>query len=259
MTLVNKTSSGDLETSIQVFVEGFSSGRARHYPCESFRVENIWCLRDALRKRAADYRKEEWVSFRTTPEKLHRTAKEMTRGRYFLCPVYDDLELLERDRAAFKQLGYRLLSGEQLFVHKLMRIPTAKSPARIELLRTDEQAKDYARFSRTKALEPDELDTGKFRQFLARVGDSIVGNVRSVTTGDGSWCSNLFVTQKWRRKGIGRALMTHLLRDDRKRGFRRSVLLASHTGAMLYPLVGYTCIGKLMIYAPASAKRAASR
>lgn len=250
MNPVTKSRPPDIEKAIQVFVEGFSACRARHYPCESFRLDNIWCLRDAPRKKGAEYRKEEWVSYRTRPRDLHETAKKLTRGWYFVCPIYVDLEQLEADRATFRQLGYRLLGSEQLFVHDLRRIPAADSPARIELLRSEEQAREYARFSRTKVIEREELDSGNFRQFLARADGGIVGNVRSVTTGDGAWCSNLFVAKKWRRKGIGHALMTHLLRDDRKRGFNRSVLLASHAGAMLYPEAGYKCIGKLLIYAP---------
>jgi hypothetical protein len=41
-----------------------------------------------------------------------------------------------------------------------------------------------------------------------------------------------------------------MLRDDRARGARRSVLLASHTGALLYPRVGYEQIGLMLVYAP---------
>jgi hypothetical protein len=40
------------------------------------------------------------------------------------------------------------------------------------------------------------------------------------------------------------------LRDDRARGAECSVLTASHTGALLYPRVGYERIGALFMFAP---------
>lgn len=61
-----------------------------------------------------------------------------------------------------------------------------------------------------------------------------------------------------RRRGIGQALLSKMLRDDRARGSRCSVLTASHTGALLYPSVGYEQIGMLFMFAPRKeAKRAA--
>jgi hypothetical protein len=41
-----------------------------------------------------------------------------------------------------------------------------------------------------------------------------------------------------------------MLKDDRRRGFKQSVLLSSHTGALVYPRVGYEQIGLLYIFAP---------
>jgi hypothetical protein len=41
-----------------------------------------------------------------------------------------------------------------------------------------------------------------------------------------------------------------MLRDDREHGADRAVLTASHTGALLYPLVGYRQIATLYLYTP---------
>jgi predicted acetyltransferase len=57
-----------------------------------------------------------------------------------------------------------------------------------------------------------------------------------------------------RRRGIGQALLGRMLRDDRSRGSKASVLTASHTGALLYPRVGYERIGTLFMFAPRRAK-----
>jgi predicted acetyltransferase len=53
-----------------------------------------------------------------------------------------------------------------------------------------------------------------------------------------------------RTGGIGQALLSKVLRDDRARGSLCSVLTASHTGALLYSRVGYERIGTLFMFAP---------
>lgn len=54
----------------------------------------------------------------------------------------------------------------------------------------------------------------------------------------------------FRRRGIARALLGRMLQDDRAYGATLAVLLASHTGAKLYPLIGYQQIGELLLYTP---------
>ena len=54
---------------------------------------------------------------------------------------------------------------------------------------------------------------------------------------------------------IGHAMLCRMLRDDRARRPKCSVLTASHTGGLLYPRVGYERIGVLFMFVP---KRAAS-
>ena len=49
---------------------------------------------------------------------------------------------------------------------------------------------------------------------------------------------------------IGQALLAKMLRDDRALGSKCSVLTASHTGALLYPRVGYERIGTLFMFVP---------
>jgi predicted acetyltransferase len=65
-----------------------------------------------------------------------------------------------------------------------------------------------------------------------------------------TWCADMYVNHSHRRRGIGQALLSTMLRDDRARGSKCSVLTASHTGALLYPCVGYERIGTLFMFAP---------
>lgn len=74
--------------------------------------------------------------------------------------------------------------------------------------------------------------------------------VRSIGVGDATWCSNIYVKPEFRRRGIARALLSQMLHDDRSAGAQQAVLLASHTGAKLYPVVGYEQIGTLLVYTP---------
>jgi GNAT superfamily N-acetyltransferase len=93
-------------------------------------------------------------------------------------------------------------------------------------------------------------DDAPFRQYVALDGADIVGRVRSVDAAGATWCADMYVQPSHRRRGIGQALLSKMLRDDRARGSKCSVLTASHTGALLYPRVGYERIGTLFMFAP---------
>ena len=246
----SKSSSHKIPQAIEVFVRGFCETKSRTWPYEFSQINGIWVLRDAERKNAKDYRKEEWIAWNQPAEKVHETARRATRGRYFLCPVIGTDDLSEELKTAYKQLGYRLLSTEPLFVHDLKRIPKSTADLTIQLMRTEEHAIAYGKFSKTRPVPAEELTNDSFRQYLAWHNDEIVGCVRSVETPFGNWCSSLFVTPTHRRRGIARSLLSQLLRDDRKREASRNVLLSTHTGALVYPSLGYQQIGTLFIFAP---------
>jgi GNAT superfamily N-acetyltransferase len=110
-----------------------------------------------------------------------------------------------------------------------------------------------AKAARARQVLPAHLaagDDAPLRQYVALIDDQIVGWVRSITTPAGTWCSNMFVARTWRRRGIGRAMLCRMLRDDRDHGAAAAVLTASHTGALLYPIVGYRPIATLFLYTP---------
>jgi GNAT superfamily N-acetyltransferase len=121
----------------------------------------------------------------------------------------------------------------------------------MEQVRTVEMAQRLGKATRSRPIGAENLGAdAPFRQYVALADGELVGWVRSVNAGDSSWCANMYVVPAHRRRGIGRALLSRMLRDDRKRGARKSVLLSSHTGALVYPQVGYEQIGLLLIFAP---------
>jgi GNAT superfamily N-acetyltransferase len=241
----------EIEHALEVFVRGFCAGKSATHPCECLRVGKLWVMRDADRKNPRDYRKEEWITYGQEPREVDAAARRGTRGRFFVCAVRGMDRGDEELRAKYKELGYRLLSTEPLFVHRLKRIPRAQNLVDIERVLTAEMAERLGKATRSRPIAAENLaEDAPFRQYVAVQDGELVGWVRSVNAGDSQWVANMYVRPTHRRRGIGRALLAQMLRDDRKRGAGQSVLLSSHTGALVYPQVGYEQIGLLLIFAP---------
>lgn len=247
--------STDIEFAIEVFVRGFCVGKSRTHPYEFSRVGRLWFMRDAPRKNARDYRKEEWIAYRADARQVDATARRMTRGRFFVCAIIGEGESDEPIREDYKSLGYRLLTTEGFFVHRLKRIPKTVSPVTIERVRTPELAAQLGKATRSRPIGAEQLrKDAPFRQYVAIDEGQVVGWVRSVDAAGATWCADMHVKESHRRRGIGRALLCRMLRDDRTLGSKCSVLLASHAGALLYPKVGYERIGTLFMFAPRRAR-----
>jgi GNAT superfamily N-acetyltransferase len=245
----------EIEFAIEVFVRGHSAGKSRTFPYEVTRIGPLWVMRDAPRRNPRDYRKEEWIAHEVDAGEADAIARGQTRGRFFVCAMVREGESDAPTRSAYKALGYRLLATEGFFVHRLKRIPRCPSPVGIERVRTPELAERLGKATRTRPISDGLLgDDAPFRQYVALDGEEIVGRVRSVDAAGATWCADMYVNVPYRRRGIGKALLCRMLRDDRALGSTCSVLTASHTGALLYPRVGYERIGTLFLFAPRRAK-----
>jgi GNAT superfamily N-acetyltransferase len=241
----------EIEFAIEVFVRGHCAGRSRTFPYEASRVGPVWVMRDAARKNPRDYRKEEWIAHGVDAVEVDEIARRQTRGRFFVCAILPEGEANEPIRSAYRSLGYRLLATEGVFIQRLKRIPKLASPVPVERVRTAELAARLGKATRSRPISDDLLgDDAPFRQYVALDGGEIVGRVRSVDAAGATWCADMHVNPSHRRRGIGRALLCRMLRDDRDRGSICSVLTASHAGALLYPRVGYERIGTLFLFAP---------
>jgi GNAT superfamily N-acetyltransferase len=255
--VVKRNTDADIERAIEIFARGFCFTRSFTHPYLAERIGPLWVMRDGPRKKD-DYRNEEWIAFHVPPEEADRTARKKTRGRFVICAIRASDEPDDSIRAAYKILGYRLTTKEPLMIHRLKRIPRLDAPATIERVTTVAQADALAEAARSRQVLHEHLvvDDAPMRQYIARSGDNqLVGWVRSIVVGDGTWVSNMFVEPAHRRRGIGRAMLARMLRDDRAHGAAVSALLASHTGAMLYPVVGYEQIGELLVFVPNRKKR----
>jgi GNAT superfamily N-acetyltransferase len=208
-------------------------------------------MRDAPRRVARSYRKEEWVAYGDKPQEVDASARQQSRGHYVISAMRQIDESDDAMRSEYKRLGYRLQSTEPLFVHRLKRIPRTRSPARICRLKSAKLAAELGNATRSKPLSDEFFaNDAPFRQYVALDSAQIVGWVRSVRVLDARWCSHMEVIKTHRRQGIGSALLGNMLRDDRANAARQSVLLASHAGALLYPRIGYEQIGLLLLFVP---------
>ena len=241
----------EFERAIEVFVQGFCFAHSLTHPAKVERVEDLWVVRDAPRRRPGDCRVEHWITFDADPADVVRRVRQHAGVRYSISAFRRISQPAEPWRTAYKQLGYRLVATEPLFVHRLKRIPRCECDAQIVAVTTRELDDQYARDWRHRPLPDALLSTdAPCRQYLAREGSDIVGAVHRTDFGAAHWVSHMLVLRLHRRRGIGKALLCRLLRDARERGSDLSVLLSSHTGAKLYPVVGYEQIGELMLFKP---------
>jgi GNAT superfamily N-acetyltransferase len=239
-----------IERSLEVFAHGFGFTRSFTHPYLAERVGPVWVLRDGPRRRGR-YRNEEWLAYGVAPAEVDRIAREETRGRYVVCAICGIDEPQEPLRAAFKSLGYRLGRTEPLMIHSLAHIPTFDAPAVVERVTSADMAERLARAARSRQILPEHLtQNAPLRQYVALMDGEPVGWVRSIVVGDATWCSDMYVHPPVRRRGIARSMLCRMLHDDRAAGARLAVLLASHAGAKLYPVVGYEQIGTLLLFQP---------
>lgn len=245
-----------LEQAVEVFVEGFCVTRSFTHPFVAERLTpTLWRLHDAPRKRPRDpYRNEELIAWELPPTEVDRLAQAHAQGRYLICYLLpkgtDDRAM----RAEFKALGYRLGSTEPFFVHDLAALPTHTTPFPVSPVTTLEQLDALTKAAGRRQLLPAFLtqDPPPMRGYIAEdtAVPQLVGWVSRVAAAGCGWCHSMFVLPAYRRQGIARALLARMLTDDRACGATASVLLASHSGALLYPKVGYQQIGTLYLYNP---------
>ena len=241
----------EMESAIEVFVHGYSTGKSSTFPYEASRVGPLWLMRDAVRKNPRGYRSEEWVVHDVAPHDADAIVRQHARSSYAVSVMVADDEPDAAARTAYKALGYRLLRTEGFFVQRLQEIPNPPAVVSIERVQTAERAAQLGKITRRRPIADDLLGDGApFRQYVAVDSNDIVGRVRSVDAMGATWCTNMYVEPSHRRRGIGQALMAKMLQDDRAHGSRCSMLLATHAGALLYPRMGYERIGTLLIFAP---------
>jgi GNAT superfamily N-acetyltransferase len=238
-----------IERAVEGFIRGLCSCRSFTHPFLAEHVAGLWVARDGPR-RSGNHRNEEWAAFLVRPAEVDQIVRKETKGRFAICQMHPVGEPDAEMRQAYKALNYRLQTTEPLMVHGLERIPKFSPPKGIQIERVMDQelADRLAKATRARQILPEHFANEVVRQYVALADEKIVGWVRSVEAAKSRWCSNMHVLPAYRRRGIARAMMARMLRDDREAGAEANVLCASHVGAKLYPVVGYEQLATLYVY-----------
>lgn len=205
------------------------------------RLDGIWILADAPGNR--DPRSTEVVSDSANPTRTVRQIEELEIGRHFIAAISDLSANLQEVKAEYKSLGYRLMKTEGFYVHTMQSIPEFESDPQVRLVVSRAELGSIPRQPwQRRHFDP------RHRFFCAWDDTVVYGWVTSIPYEDMAWVSGLYVREEYRNRGFGKALMSALLREDRKCGVQRSVLLSSRAGARVYPSLGYNLIGNLQLY-----------
>ena len=114
----------EMESAIEVFVHGYSTGRSSTFPYEASRVGPLWLMRDAVRKNPRGYRSEELVVHDVAPLDADAIVRQHARSSFAVSVMVADNEPDAATRTAYKALGYRLLRTEGFFVQRLSSLRT---------------------------------------------------------------------------------------------------------------------------------------
>ncbi|HTQ11718.1 MAG TPA: GNAT family N-acetyltransferase [Fimbriimonadaceae bacterium] len=235
-----------LDAATDVFCEGIAFVRNIFHPYEFVRIGDLRVMRDAEPKR--DPRGQEIVVCGLEPAEALRQIERYDPPRYAVCVAVGQGEDDRPVRSAYKEAGYRLATTEDYFVRDLS-VPLPDSTVEVRLVMNEVELDRLNKATRVRQILPEHLANKQVRAYWVEAGGSPIGWVRSIQVRPGAtWVAGLYVQAEHRRRGYGRSLMARMLRDDREAGMEQSVLLASHTGAKLYPLLGYERIGGLLVF-----------
>jgi GNAT superfamily N-acetyltransferase len=245
------TAKNETMVAAEVFAEGFGYARNFTHPAILKRIGPLWVLHDAPRKNPLEYRRAEWVAGGVSPAEVNRIVRGHALGRYCICVFVASNTPMDQVKLEYRALGFRLGASEPLMAHELSRIPKRMSPATIKRVTTSEEMESlFMAAGRRQLLEEHLKPTSPLRVYVAMVDGKIAGWSRSVTCTKGNYCSNMYVLPPFRRRGIASALLTTMLREDRRLGAKRAVLTSSKAGAKLYASVGYEEAGTFLLYTP---------
>jgi predicted GNAT family acetyltransferase len=243
-------------TALDVAIEALAHIRGFTHPKEIMRHGPLRIYRDAPGMKGPA-RTEELFSYGASANELLVAVKDYApRGKYFLEPLLNPGDDGEAMKQALKAAGYRLARTEPFFACALNTPQQPDDAWQVKRVASFDEAKRVgleALNQRGRPMLPEHFTSPRplARMYYVEVDGKAVAAVTSVQPRqDATWVHNLGTRVEYRRRGIATALMRHMLADDAHYSAKHSVLLASHTGALLYPQLGYKQIGLLHIYNP---------
>lgn len=241
-----------LDEAVQVFGRGFSFTRSFTKPFEFVQEGPLLVMRDAL-PRERRTRVDEILAVSLPAVKTAAAIGEYNPHRFLLCTINGMEDNPKSVKSDYKEQGFRALRSEPFFVWDIRDVSISEPAFDVRQISNLEGAELVKQAEGKRQIRPRDLaESDPTLVLFAAWEDGVpVGWVKSIRTHPhAAWVSNLRVAHTHRRRGIGSALMQAMLRHDQERGVTHSVLLASSTGALLYPSLGYKQIGLLQMFSP---------
>jgi GNAT superfamily N-acetyltransferase len=94
------------------------------------------------------------------------------------------------------------------------------------------------------------LEAGHVKHYVGSVEGLPVATATIVLDGKVAGVWNVGTLPEWERKGIGGAIMRHILLDAQGLGYEASMLLASPEGVPLYERLGYFTLDTMRVCVP---------
>lgn len=155
-------------------------------------------------------------------------------------------------RPNYERAGYACTVTEFLMVRELSTpLDEAPSPHVQVAVKADIERLNAGDPERRSWVWPHTVDHPGMRHYFIWQDNRVVA--RAFTwrcNAETSYVSHLFTDPRYRRRGLGRAIMLRLLRDGAARGERWSVLVSSDEGEPLYRGLGYRTLGRIFIFEP---------
>jgi ribosomal protein S18 acetylase RimI-like enzyme len=171
---------------------------------------------------------------------------------HYLLVIDDQAEAL----AAYLAAGYQLGYTEYLMARSLADLPPRDARSPVRLIRGDD---DAAQANAADAevepwVRPGNLESPTIYHYAIMLDGITAARARSWNYADhGSYITHVFTHPAYRRRGLARAVMLHLLHDCAARGETESLLVASDEGDLLYRSLGYERLARLLVLEPKAA------
>ena len=243
-----------IDAAAAVFSDCYAHTRSLTSPSETIAVDGMLVVRDI-------------PGYRRTPRNEEIVMPAETEAAHIIDqlhsyqPVTSDAVCVLRNPAyksqmvvsAMKANGFRFLRTEPLMSRETSSPISTQTAHQIQRATNAAQAELVRKLSRQRLLTPGDLEGThpSIRLYFCEYQGKAIAYTRSVRhKSSAAYVGGMYTAPAFRRQGIGTALLAHMLADEHNAGTHVSVLLASKAGEALYRSVGYSTIGKLLMFSP---------
>lgn len=156
--------------------------------------------------------------------------------------------------AIYEAAGYRLAYIEYLMARSLDDLPPQSNGYAVRIVQNgDDMARVNAGdIANETWIRPENLQSPHFQHCFIEEDGHILARARNwFYSPEITYVTHVLTHPDYRRRGLARTLMLHLLWDSAAHGAKQSVLVASESGDLLYRNLGYSRLAHLSILQPA--------